>query len=673
VSTTPDTTLAFSGAYSPPAPGAVPAINFGAPAPSGPPANVTGTLAAVHAAPTLHASLHTVYTAQLAASAYTPVLHATASYDSRTSRPLTHSSIPNWQAGAPVQRPRSSTATATAPATTAPWASTLPLTRASTAVWQTSQAPQALRTSVRSRVANLPPLHQANAVAYQQALCQIGTVQGIAFFQLLPSPIARIVPWQATIATDARRIASTHRQLLPKPRHANPLWQAAIASVRSLRTAHAQGIATPRPVRIPWQRARQPAHGREATPIAPPPAPFAPHYLLNFKCLCTRPSPLSVLLNFGLYPCPEAGPQTPSALQSILPARFYMSIHNLSAQRLPDLAEIPLFDATLSADAGSFAWSFSASGPDSLFGLLAPTMTAGAGVSAGGGAAIPQQIRITLDGFDWVFAVESLKRTHSFGKHTVSISGRSLTALIGQPWLRDTTRTAADPNATATTAQQFAEQALDLSGVALDWGLIDWLIPAPAYSHIGTPLSAVQYLTESVGGYLQSHRNLPTLQARHPYPPMPDGSPGGPWNWGIGAPDIELAPDAIITSGIERKDGPDLNAAWVSGTTQGVLAQIKRTGTAGDKSAPLQTHPLITHADAALQKGLSILGKAGAQYSVALELPILTGAGQPGVIDVGRLVQINDATPWRARVKSVQVNASMPTARQTITLERHLS
>ena len=400
----------------------------------------------------------------------------------------------------------------------------------------------------------------------------------------------------------------------------------------------------------PWQKARIPAQGREPWPPSSVTTP--PGYLADLNLLFQCPPPAAPwLLLFGAQPCYGS-----DATFFILPARFYMTTHNLIAHRLPDLVEVPLYDCTLGADMGSFAWQFSAIGPESLFAQLAPT----------GG--LPQQIKITLDGMTWVFVVESLKRDHQFGKRRVSISGRSATALIGAPW----TREAAYNNANAATAQQLAAQALDLSGVALDWGLIDWLVPANAWSHVGTRLAAVQAIAEAAGGYLQSDRSTAALQVRHPYPPRPDSSTGGPWNWGAGSADVELAPDAIITSAIERKDGPDINAIYASGTTQGVLALVKRAGTAGDKLAVLQTDALITHADAARQRGLATLGKAGSQYAISLELPVLTGSGQPGVIDVGQLVQINEATPWRGRVRSVSVNAAMPTARQTITLERHL-
>ena len=361
-----------------------------------------------------------------------------------------------------------------------------------------------------------------------------------------------------------------------------------------------------------------------------------------------------IALVLGGDPCAIAPVEAEQT--AILPARVYMTVHNVFAQLLPSLANVPIFDATLSADVGSFAWSFSANGPESLFTQLARN------------TALPVQIKLTIDGLVWVFLVETLRRTAAFGKHGVAITGRSVTALAGDPW----TRTIAFNNGSAMNAQQLAAQALDLSGVALDWGITDWLVPAGAWSHSGSRLSAVQRVAEAAGGYLQSHRSSPTLQVRHPYPLLPGGVPGGPWNWGGVAVDVTLAANAIITSGKEAKDGADIDAVYISGTNQGVIALVKRTGTAGAKLAAMQADPLITHVDAATQRGLSVLGTAGGKEHVTLELPVLTGSGQPGVIDVGKLVQVNESVPWRGRVRSVNVAYSRPNVRQTITLERHL-
>jgi len=405
---------------------------------------------------------------------------------------------------------------------------------------------------------------------------------------------------------------------------------------------------------VRWQEGTPPRHGITLVPVPPTVPERIPSPDLLFACPPWLGGPVDLL--FGRV-CGGPEPEQPGETFFILPARFYMAVHSLTAQHLPSLAPVPIFDVSLSADAGSFAWTFSASAPDSVFDQLAPS------------AGLPAQIRITLDGLAFVFIVDSLQREEKFGQRGVKIAGRSATALLARPYARE----AARMNIEARTAQQLAAEALDLSGAGLSWGLTDWLVPAGAWSHSGTPLAAVQAIVEAAGGYLQSHRSAATLLARHPYPTLPGGVPGGPWNWGGAfAPDVELAPDAIITAGIERRDGPDINAVYVSGTSQGVIALVKRIGTAGEKLAPMVTDPLITAPEAASQRGLSVLGAGGPKHLVSLSLPVLTGAGQPGVLDVGQLVQVNAAQPWRGRVRSVSVSAKLPSVRQTVALERHL-
>lgn len=450
--------------------------------------------------------------------------------------------------------------------------------------------------------------------------------------------------------------AFVHQAALSLVNHVIAPWGLGTRRQVLVVSRHGSGVARRAELLMPWQTGRPVPPGREVWPRPVPGGinPRVPSTHLVFACPPAWAGSGPVHLLFGRV-C--GMPPGPAASLVILPARFYMAVHTLTAHRWPDLAALPIFDVSLSADAGSFAWTFSASGPADLFDALAPS------------AGLPAQIRITLDGIPFVFLVDSLQREERFGKRGARISGRSATALLARPYARETARL----NASVATAQQLAESVLDATGATLDWGLTDWLVPAGAWSHTGTPLAALQAIVEAAGGYVQSHRTTATLLARHPYPELPGGMVGGPWNWGGAfAADVELAPDAIITSGIERRDGPDLNGVYVSGTTQGVLALVRRTGTAADKLASLITDPLITAQEAALQRGLAVLGAAGPKHLVQIELPILTGAGQPGVLDVGQLVQVNTASPWRGRVRSVSVNAAMPKARQTVQLERHL-
>lgn len=531
----------------------------------------------------------------------------------------------------------------------------------------------------------------ATASGWRQGVRTI--VQPLGFWQLAAptrtEPVAGVVPaladgchtatiWSQGVAR-AHQVAMAHQTAAPRRGEARATWETGQARARQAALVHQAARSWVRQVLALWQQAQ----ARQVTTLArsgkgvarlsellalwetaqpvppglelwPPVLPVVPPRVPSTHLVFACPpwAGGAVHLVFG-HVC-----TLPTAPIVILPARYYMAVHSLTCHQLPSLEPVPIFNVSLSADAGSFAWTFSASAPASVFEQLAPA------------SGLPARVRITLDGLPFVFLVDSLQREEAFGKRSVRISGRSATALLARPYARETARLSTD----TATAQQLAEAALEYTGAALDWGITDWLVPAGAWSHTGTPLAAVQAIAEAAGGYVQSHRSAATLLVRHPYPELPGGIPGGPWNWAstlFGA-DVELAPDAIITSGIERRDGPDINAVWVSGTTQGVLARVKRTGTAADKLASLITDPLITATEAAQQRGLSVLGAAGPKHLVQIELPILTGAGQPGVLDVGQLVQINDASPWRGRVRSVSVNATMPKARQIIQLERHL-
>lgn len=450
-------------------------------------------------------------------------------------------------------------------------------------------------------------------------------------------------------AFDASNQTGIFHELVKLARHQVGTPALLIMGSRSGASLHYTGLGF---LTAPWRQAGVPYPGVHRPPVIPPVGPPTYWWGADLVFQCPRLA-FPYLVFGGTTPCD--GPST-SAPLFILPARYYMAIHTIQAQRLPDLVEIPIFDATVAADESSFCWTLSATGPSDLFALLAPV------------DGLPAQLQVTMDGIVFVFAVDSVSRKGEFVKSGATISGRSVTSLIGDKYMRATTHT----NTEARMAQQLALSALQDSGVDLDWGLTDWLVPTAAWSHQGTPLAAVQTIAQAAGGYLQSHRSASTLLVRHPYSQRAGDNPGAPWGWMTGPADIELAPDAIITEGVDRNDGPDINAVYVSGTTQGLLALVKRSGTAADKLAAMVTDPLITHTIAARQRGLSILGLAGPQYNVTLDLPVLTGSGQPGVVDVGQLVQINTATPWRGRVRAVSVSAKRPSLRQSITLERHL-
>ncbi|TXT38836.1 MAG: hypothetical protein FD135_2627 [Comamonadaceae bacterium] len=407
-----------------------------------------------------------------------------------------------------------------------------------------------------------------------------------------------------------------------------------------------------------FQDAYRPPAGIHNLPVTPPVVPPYWGTELVFSCPPITGQPVDLVFGFVCIP-------QPAALLKILPARYYMVTHDVFAKRLPDMVDVPIFDVSVAADWGSYCWTMQASAPGSVFDQLFPL------------DGPPAQLMLTMDGIEWVFAIDPPDGDWEFAKTRTTIHGRSVTTFAGG--VNPSTRS----NAIDMTAQQIALDALTSTGIDLDWGIgagalanggmIDWLIPAGAWSHRGTPLEAVQTIVQAAGGHLQSHRTAATLLARHPYGQRVGDVSGAPWAWATGAADVELAQDAVLNQGLHYSKRAGINAAYVSGTTFGLLALVKRAGTAGDKIGDMVADPLITHADAARQKGLSIIGpSSGMFYDPVLELPVLTGPGQPGVLDVGQVVQVNANVPWRGRVRSVRVGYNRPKLRQSVVLERYL-
>lgn len=393
-------------------------------------------------------------------------------------------------------------------------------------------------------------------------------------------------------------------------------------------------------------------------PPTPQPAELPQPIVLNLQ-LCQElvnwPSDsLGAYLIFGFNWCHHVIPDAPIY---ILPSSFYMSVHEIFATT-PELDVVPIYNLSLSSDYQSWCWQFSATGPESLMDQFQPTIN-------DLGVHIPKVINISVNGIQYKFIVERRQLMHSFGKKSVNISGRSVSALLASPYSAKQSRS----NIAATTAQQLCDTGLNLTGFTLNWQLEDWLVPANSFSNYGTTIEATMAIVNAAGGFLQSNRNSNELIAQHAYPHLLNREP---WNWGSGTADVELAADAIISEDIEPIYNTPINAVYVSGTTTGVTALVKRTGSDASQLAEMITDSLITAPAAARQRGLLVLGSAGAKNMIKLNLPVLVGQDQPGILSVGQLVQINKSVPYRGMIRAVNVSYDAPKLRQTITLEQHL-
>jgi hypothetical protein len=347
----------------------------------------------------------------------------------------------------------------------------------------------------------------------------------------------------------------------------------------------------------------------------------------------------------GDYPGPTPGGPV------VVPVRgVYIVINTVSLRRASDNAPVPTFSMSLQIDFESWTWGFSASVPDQALTLLDS--------SAG-----PVELLAHVNGTDYRVLAEQLARERTFGRSSVRVTGRGRNAVLDSPYAAQQVFS----NTGARTAQQLMGDVLTINGVSLgwsiDWGLTDWLVPAGAFSHQGSYISALQAIAQAAGGYLQPHPTAQQIRVRHRYP-------AAPWAWASVTPDIVLPAAVVTREAIDWKTQPGYNRVYVAGQAGGILGRVTRQGTAGEVLAPMVTDPLITHADAARQRGIAILGNTGRQRAATLRLPVLA---ETGVIEPGKFVRYDDAgTQQLGIVRSASVQIDGPeNVWQTLGVEIH--
>lgn len=448
----------------------------------------------------------------------------------------------------------------------------------------------------------------------------------------------------------AERAASPWRELFrrPRPQLAVP-WGAGVqlgARLVVMAGAAGQQVLT---LAVPWQGAGTPAHG-VSPGIVVPPGPgglYVPPLGNAVALLFDDAMPASLDLLFGRLHI--AAPPVANVVIPVL--RAYIVVNDVTLVRTDNFLALAPLSLSVSIDADSWCWGWQASLPATSLGDVLP--------SAPGA---PVEFEATINGVSFLLLAEKVTRDRRFAQARINVTGRGIAAELGDPYAAPESRN----NPGAMTAQQVMADSLTSNGVpigwALDWQLTDWLVPAGAWSHTGSYIEAVSRIAEAAGGYVQASRNSRTLSILHRYPVAP-------WDWGGVVPAFSLPSAATTRESVEWVEKPPYNAVYVSGEGSGVLARIKRAGTAGDRVAPMITDQLNTHVDVASQRGRLVLSDTGPQQLLQLDTPILAGVG---IYPVGSFVQFVDGGDSRMGiVRSLTINAALPTVRQTIEIECH--
>jgi len=425
-------------------------------------------------------------------------------------------------------------------------------------------------------------------------------------------------------------------------------FQSATQVVRRYSSPHQTANAFHKAWQAFYQEAMRPPAGIE-TIVVPPEPPIDPCYIPSGNLVFEANASSNTNL---LFFC-ETNPGRPPTTTIVVPIRsVYVVINDVWLRRVSGNVMLPTVSLSLSIDADSWTWGFSASLPASALDALQPTSTG------------PVELEANINGNLYRVLAEKIGRDRSFGNSTIRVTGRGKTALLSAPYAPVLTFA----NAQQRTAQQLMADVLTFNNVPLgwsvDWQLDDWLVPADAFNVRGTYIDGLTAIAGAAGAYLKPDPVAQSVSVLLRYPVAP-------WDWASEVtPEYSLPSSVTVQEGIEWLDKPDYNRVFVSGTSQGVLGQVTREGTAGDLPAQMVTDPLITAAAAARQRGLSILADTGKQAMVRLRLPVLNSTG---VIDPGRFVQYSDGVTSRLGiVRSTNVDVSWPDVWQTLELETHL-
>lgn len=596
---------------------------------------VSGSIVLVR--PTLRGTATLGVVASGAIALVRPTLRGEVKYNSDTQRPLTATARARWQDAIPQSEraaDRWQDGKGTPAATRVTYADAAPVRASSRARW--TDADRSKRAAVESRFQDGQPVRTGARQRFQEALRTSNSVRQ-RFEEGLRTPRA----WGSKF-NDGLRTPNSQRSR----------FQDAIPLGVVVGSTNGYALKLSRGWSSRYQEAIQPRPGRTILiPVIPPVDPcYTPSGDLVFE------TPWSADTNLVFICERHVGPE-PGETVVVPVRRIYTVINTAVLRRVDGNVLIPSTAMTLTIDADSWTWGFSAKVPGAALPIVEPV----------GG--VPVEVEATVNGIPYRAIVEGISRDRVFGRSDLTLTGRGKSAVLDAPYSRFLTF--ANPS-NARTVQQLANDVLSLNGVSLGWNVDagwepdDWLVPAGAWSFQGSHMAALNAIAAAAGAYVQPHRTDKVLSVLRRYPAKP-------WEWGDVTPDFELPSDVVQKEGIVWTDKPIYNRVYVRGVKSQILWQATRVGTAGELEAPMVTDQLMTNAIGARQRALPVLADVGRQAAVSLRLPVLA---ETGIIPPGKFVRYVDGGVTRiGLVRSVSAEVQRAekklTIWQTIGVETH--
>ncbi len=328
--------------------------------------------------------------------------------------------------------------------------------------------------------------------------------------------------------------------------------------------------------------------------------------------------------------------------------KYYM-INSAFIKRLPSNESIAFEAVNISTDRNSWTWSFdiTLSSKDYL-NLIKPS----------GNTLV--DVEININGWKWTCRVENWRETISFGKRAWSVSGRSPSVELGEPYL-------IEPSFANNQANggQIINDILEHSGWTADWQydsefdpFTEWLIPASVLNlYDSSKIKQMQSVIEAVSAFIQT---VPDTNSEKKFIIRPRYKKN-PWAWNSITPSVILNDAVCHEIGRENNIIRPVNSVIITGENHGVTVSATRDGTAGDMPAPMEISSLITTAKAGRERARHVIGNSGFWINHSMRLFSLMPPGQaPGLLLPGDFMQMQEVglSSWMGQVTGVGISAA---------------
>ncbi|MCL6268623.1 hypothetical protein M3P05_01475 [Sansalvadorimonas sp. 2012CJ34-2] len=171
-------------------------------------------------------------------------------------------------------------------------------------------------------------------------------------------------------------------------------------------------------------------------------------------------------------------------------------MNTVNVVRVSDDAPIELLDISIELDIDSFTWRLQGTVANrATLMLIEPDATD------------TKDIRVTINGWKWVFVINRYNAQRSFNQERYTVQGESRTRLLTEPYAPPRTKT----GASTINAKQTAEAELNNTGFTLTWDTSnsgdtpDWIFPAKVFSYVDqSPMQVVAKIATTVGAVIVS-------------------------------------------------------------------------------------------------------------------------------------------------------------------------